>query len=129
MIERETVNGWLSRAQESLAEAEALVERGHPAGAVNRIYYSCFYAVTALLLSEGLTFTKHSGVISRFDQHWVKPGRVPAEMGRFYHQVFERRLRGDYALAAAYELPQVAAWLVQAREFVETIAQLLPVEG
>ncbi len=39
----------LERAGETLDEATSLKESKHYHGAVNRLYYSCFYAVTALL--------------------------------------------------------------------------------
>ena len=43
----------LARARESLAEAELLFANDHVRTAVNRLYYACFYAVSALLLAEG----------------------------------------------------------------------------
>jgi uncharacterized protein len=116
---------WLSRADEALAEAQTLSSTGHPTGAVNRIYYACFYAATALLASEGYGSSKHSGVMSLFDLHWVKRGRLPAEMSTFYHRLFDRRLRGDYTISAPYDPADVEAWLAEARSFVATAARLL----
>jgi len=46
-------------------------------------------------------------------------------MSRFYHRLFDQRLRGDYDDFVAFEPADVAAWLAEAREFVETIAVLL----
>ena len=43
----------LERARESLQEANILLERGHGNAFVNRLYYACFYAVSALLLTKG----------------------------------------------------------------------------
>lgn len=116
---------WLARADESLAEAETLFSAGHCTGAVNRIYYACFYAATGLLVSEGYGSSKHSGVISLFDLHWIKPRRLPVQMSAFYHQLFDRRLRGDYTITTAYDPADVEAWLAEARRFVATIAGLL----
>jgi hypothetical protein len=72
----------LARAQESLAEAELLLANDHVRTAVNRLYYACFYAVSALLLTEGYSSPKHSGVRALFDQHWIVPGRLTKDMGR-----------------------------------------------
>lgn len=66
----------LSRAKETLEEAEIMLQTGHPHGAANRIYYACFYVVTALLLKRGLSSSKHSGVVALFNRHFVKPGLV-----------------------------------------------------
>jgi len=64
----------LSRAQETLQEATVMLQTNHPYGAANRIYYACFYAVTALLLTRNLSSSKHSGVLALFNRHFVKPG-------------------------------------------------------
>ena len=39
----------LQRARESLDEATLLLEKDHVNTFVNRVYYACFYSVTALL--------------------------------------------------------------------------------
>lgn len=63
---------WLQRAQETLTEARTLKEAGLFIGTVNRLYYACFYAASALLETRGLTSLKHSGIISLLHQHFVK---------------------------------------------------------
>lgn len=45
----ELVRYRLARAKESLGEARLLLANGHIRTAVNRIYYACFYAVSARL--------------------------------------------------------------------------------
>ncbi len=97
--------------------------------AVNRLYYACFYAVTALLFSEGITTSRHTGVISMFGEHWTQPGRFPRQMGRFVHEMFERRLEGDYGDEATFDRTEVEAWLAEARSFVERIASYLKESG
>lgn len=125
MTRDDLVQDWLARARESLVEATMLAEAEHHFGSVNRIYYACFYAVTALLLSEGYSSSKHRGVLSLFDVHWMKIERLPAKMGRFYHVMFARRLVGDYSIPAAFSREEVGAWLAEATKFVQTIADLL----
>ena len=59
----------LARARETLDEARLLLDGGHANACVNRLYYACFYAVSALLLTEGQTSAKHRGVRALFDRH------------------------------------------------------------
>ena len=59
----------LARAREALAEASLLLDSGHANTGVNRLYYAYFYAVSALLLTQGLTATSHSGLRTLFHQH------------------------------------------------------------
>jgi uncharacterized protein (UPF0332 family) len=55
--------------------------------AVNRAYYAIFYAANALLATQGLSRSKHSGVIAAFRQHFVKPGQIEDEYGLIYARV------------------------------------------
>lgn len=112
----------LARAGESLDEAQVLLDNNHLNGAVNRLYYACFYAVSALLLTEGRSSSKHSGVRSLFDQHWVNAGRIPAELGRLYRQLFQRRQRSDYGDLVTFERAEVEKLREEAGEFVKVVS-------
>lgn len=72
----EIVSYWLDKAKESLLSAQDELSAGRLPFAVNRIYYACFYAVSAALLTENLKFKKHSGVRASFHQYLVKTGKV-----------------------------------------------------
>ncbi len=46
---KDLITRYVSRAKESLDEAVILANAGHWNACVNRLYYSCFYVVSALL--------------------------------------------------------------------------------
>ena len=81
---------------ETLQEVRLMLEGGHLHGAANRIYYACFYAATALLLTRGLSSPRHSGIMALFNRHFVKEGIMSIDMGKFYSRVFDSRLESDY---------------------------------
>lgn len=56
---------WLEKAEEAMASAKLELNADHVNFAVNRLYYACFYAVTALLLRDGKQFARHSAIRSR----------------------------------------------------------------
>ena len=89
--ERELVRYRLERAAETLEEGRVLADTGHWSGCVNRLYYACFYAVSALLLKHGFTSSKHTGVRSLFNVHFVKPGRIAPRHGELYNELFSSR--------------------------------------
>ncbi|MBQ7985360.1 MAG: HEPN domain-containing protein [Bacteroidales bacterium] len=62
----------------------------------SRLYYSAYYAVSALLIAEGYTTKTHEGIINSFSLHFIKEGLVPKEMGRLYRNLFALRLSGGY---------------------------------
>lgn len=98
-----------------------MAESGHLHGAANRIYYACFYAVVALLLTNNLSSARHSGVMALFNRHFVKEGIVPVAMGKFYSRVFDRRLEGDYGGVGEFQEEEITADLAEAEEFVAWI--------
>jgi len=86
----------LEKAQRTMAQAKDNVPMHYWNLIANRLYYAAYYAVSALLLAHGHSTKTHDGTIRLFSQHFVKTGIIPLENGRFYHQLFERRLTGDY---------------------------------
>jgi uncharacterized protein (UPF0332 family) len=64
----------LGRAKEAFAEGEHLLTKRGFMGAVNRFYYAAFYAARSLLALRELDSSRHSGVISLFQKHFVKEG-------------------------------------------------------
>jgi len=85
---------------------------------------ACFYAVSALLARHGHAASKHSGVIALFNRHFVKPGTVSRELGRFYNDLFENRQQSDYDDYAEFDAARVRPWLAQATVFVAQLAEL-----
>jgi uncharacterized protein (UPF0332 family) len=63
-----------ARARETFAEGDLLLTKDASMGAVNRFYYAVFYAARALLAVRELDSSRHRGVISFFQKHFVKPG-------------------------------------------------------
>jgi hypothetical protein len=92
---------------------------------MNRVYYACFYAVSAVLLAEDRHFVKHAGVRSALHQYLVKPGRLSSDMGNFYDDVFRARLKGDYGQFVEFDPDLVRARLATAEQFVAEMKRLL----
>ena len=122
---KEVIRYWIEKAEDSLDSANDELKAGRLSFSVNRIYYACFYAVSAVLLQERLRFKKHSGVRAAFHKHIVKPELISREHGQFYDEIFEARQRGDYIELVRFEKQQVEEWLKQASEFVKAVKKLI----
>jgi len=125
---QELIQYRLDRARETLEEALLMQREEHWNACANRLYYSCFYAVTALLTKNGLSSTKHSGVKALFNQHFVKTEQVSRENGKLYNQLFEDRQEGDYVDFVLFNSETVEPWIPRVEQFIESIA-LLTMEG
>jgi uncharacterized protein (UPF0332 family) len=94
-------------------------------GAVNRIYYSMFYALSALAISEGFTSGKHGQLIGWFNKHFVKTGIVDSRYSRMISRSFSKRMDGDYEDYTEFAETEVRGMLPELDEFITEIEKLL----
>lgn len=117
----------LDRAAQSIDAARQLLAGGFFDFAVSRAYYAAFYAATAILLSEGVEMSKHSGVIALIHQRFVKTGKLNRQQGKTLNWLFELRGIGDYGGTAHVTREEVEEAIRASEEFVSTIRLLLQV--
>jgi len=116
----------LQQAEESLDEAQFLFDGGKSLRSViNRVYYAMFYAILALLIFEPFGSSKHTAVLSYFNLHFIKNGRLPKELGRAVNKAFELRQRGDYKEIVTIVSEQAEPLLSQTAEFIRAVRQFL----
>lgn len=115
----------VERTHETLEDARILANSERWNACVNRLYYACFYAVSALLMKNGLSSSKHSGVRSLFNFNFVKTGKVPKDLARIYNDLFERRQESDYLDFVSFQESQVRPWISQAETLIECILELI----
>ena len=70
----------IEKARNALDEAKILFDSEKYYGAANRSYYAAFHAMSALLIHDGYSMKKHSGVISKFRELYIKTGVFETEM-------------------------------------------------
>jgi len=92
----DAVEGLIAKAERSLTAAEKLYGGRYYDFAASRGYYSMFYCAEALLLSKGLRFSKHSGVIAAFGREFVRTQLLPGALHSYILEAFSQRGKGDY---------------------------------
>lgn len=122
---QELVTYRLQRAMETLEEARVMESIEHWNACANRLYYAAFYAVSALLIKDGLSTKKHSGIKSLFNRHYVKVGKVSKEKGRLYNRLFDLRQEGDYLDFVSLSREEVSPLVEATADFIATIRLLL----
>jgi len=127
--QKQIVEHRLGRAREALEEARLLADGRRWNACVSRLYYACYYSVSALLLGRNLSSSKHTGVRSLFNLHFVKPGAVSRELGSLYNDLFENRQKGDYMDFVSFDGDQVRPWIAQTEVFVAEIAALVAADA
>ena len=123
--ERALIEYRMERARETLGEARIMFDAGRINTYVNRLYYACFYAVSALLLTRNFSTSKHSYLRSLMHGEFVKTGLIPKDLSRHFDVLFDSRLEGDYADFVRFKAEDVAGWLEQTKAFVKHIEGLI----
>jgi uncharacterized protein (UPF0332 family) len=86
----------LDRARDDLAAAQDLVASRHPSQACSRAYFAAFYAASAALALLGETRTKHSGVLSAFNDRIGRTREFDPHIARTLGWLFDLRNTADY---------------------------------
>jgi uncharacterized protein (UPF0332 family) len=86
----------IARAKDTYEDAQILAEREKWNSTINRLYYSAYYAVMALLFDVDLKPATHNGAKSNFSEYFIKTGKIDKEYGKIYSQLFTWRQKGDY---------------------------------
>ena len=115
----------ISRAYETLEEVLLLAKENHWNAVANRLYYSCFYIINALLIKNRKSFSSHNGVKSEFHKSFVKTDLVSKKSGKLYNRIFNLRQEGDYIDFKRFEKDDIEPYIVEVKEFLNEIDILI----
>lgn len=114
----------INSAKSLLVEISDHIEHGYYNTAMNRMYYACFYAVSALLLQSGIDGVKtHEGARQKFGQHFVLTGKFAKEWGRFYSVLFNNRSAADYEDFKIFDLKETQEMYPKVCTFIELVEE------
>ena len=122
---RSLIDYRLEQAAEALRDAELLLDEGRYRATANRMYYACFYAVVAALLTRRLQYSKHAAVIAFFDKEFILTGLLPKEYSRTLHQAFNERQQDDYMPFVEMDVDQIKILFVDVQTLVNGISEYI----
>jgi len=115
----------INKAEECLHSAETLIKIEDYLAALNRSYYAIFHAVRAVFALDGVDRKKHSGVISCFQQNYVKTGAFDKKYSTIVQDAFEIRQESDYEDFYVVSKEDVFIQLKNAKEFVTVVRKYI----
>ena len=115
----------LSRAGDMLKTARRDLEAEDYASANNRAYYCIFHAMRATLALTGEEYKKHSGVISRFSEQYLKTKLLPPELSRTISMASIIRNRSDYEDFYICSIEDTKKLVSDASLFLEAVTAFL----
>lgn len=86
----------MEKAKDDLSVSKLTLENKKYSQSINRPYYSMFHAIRALLALDKFDSKKHSGIISYFNQKYVKNQIIESEYFKMLTSAFKIRNDCDY---------------------------------
>lgn len=111
----------LTRADNTLNDAKVLANNNSWNSCVNRLYYACFYAVSALLILKGHNIKTHNGVRTIFFKEFITTGIIEKEYSKLYSDLCDWRNEGDYADFVDYDKEAVTPMIAKVEEFLRIL--------
>lgn len=104
----DALRSMMVKAKEKLSAARRELSAGYPGEAASRSYYAVFHALSAVLATEGKSFSSHAQTLGVFNREFVKTGLFPADTTRKLQRLFEDRQMADYDWATSVDTSTAA---------------------
>ncbi len=115
----------LKKARSLLSEVAIQLQHHFYGTAINRLYYSCFHATKALLLTKDLVPKTHSGVVTMLHQHFVQTGLFEKSQAVFLSKLMNERIDDDYSDFLITEPEEVEEFVGPAQKYIDYIEKLI----
>lgn len=119
------INYRLQRASDTLNDAKLLADNGRWNSSINRLYYACFYAASALLYYNSVEAKTHKGVRIKFMSEFIKTGLFDKDFGKLYSDLFDWRQEGDYSDFVTFDKDLTIPLINKSEEFISLIKSFL----
>ena len=114
------------QATTALAEAEVLIQNSFYNGAISRMYYACYHATSALLLTRNIAPKTHKGTVSELNKYFVSDGSFEKGQSEFYSYLLQQRMKSDYNSILSMTKEKAEELMLSAKEYINYIISLLP---
>lgn len=106
-------------------DAQILAKNGSWNACINRLYYACYYIVSALMIKSGYKAQTHSGLKTQLSLHFIKNGKVSKENGKLFVDLMDWRQKGDYGDMFDFDQETVEPLIVPVEKFIDDIETLI----
>jgi len=115
----------LAKAKQLFSEVEILIDNSFYNTAINRLYYSCFHATKALLLTKDLIPKTHSGTVTILHQYFVLTNEFQASHASFFGKLMQERIEDDYNDFMILDVEDVYLFLHPAKDYLLYVESLI----
>ncbi len=115
----------LEKSETTFNEAKSLADNGFWDGAANRLYYSCFYTVIALLAKDDIPASTHNGVRTEFFRKYIKTEIFDRNLSSLYTDLMGKRQESDYDDFHSFSKEDILPLFKNVRDFNQTIREYI----
>lgn len=119
------INYRIEKAYKTFDEARAVAKLGYWNLTGNRLYYSVYHMVSALMLDKGFTVRTHAGMIHLLGEKFILTGLLDRTYGRFVSRLYELRQSGDYDDLFDATEEEVRPYFEKAKSLLEDLRKLI----
>ena len=122
---KEYVHYRIESARKTLEASKILAQNEFWNSCINRLYYSAFYVVNALLVENEIYAKSHSGIKGQFSLHFIKSGKLDKKYGRLFSELYDRRQEGDYENLFEYSREMAEPLIESVEEMINAVEGML----
>ena len=115
----------MEKAIDDIETSRIMLDNNKYSQSINRSYYAMFHAVRALLALSKFDSHKHSGLISYFNRHFIKSGKIEVEYSKMLTTAFKIRNDSDYKDFYIIAREDAELQFENANKFVKKIQEFL----
>lgn len=115
----------IQKSYQAINDAEILLKNEGFSGALNRIYYSIFYILSALAIKFNYKTSKHTQLIGWFNKNFVKNHKVERKIGKLVQKAFDQRMEGDYDVLSEFCFDETKEALADAKEIIRVVRDII----
>jgi len=116
----------LAKARQLLQQIPVLYEHQFYGTIISRLYYACFNATKALLLTKDIITKTHRGVAGQLHEHFVKAGTFDPGRAAFLNRLMQKREQEDYGEDDIFDPQTISELIRMAFAYVAYIETLVP---
>ncbi len=122
---KDYINYRIEKSAGIFEDASLLANNGRWNSCVNRLYYSSYYIIRALLFKNEIKSETHNGVKTQFFKNYIKTGIIETSLGKLYSHLLDWRQETDYAGFVEFDKETVLPLMDQVKELNSKIKGLI----
>lgn len=115
----------IDRSVEVFQDARLLADNKRWRSCVNRLYYSCFHLINALLFQDGIVAKSHDGLKTKFLQQYIKTNLIDIEFGKLYSRLIDWRQESDYSVYVDFTEDDVVPLIKSVEKFNSLLIKMI----